>query len=60
MLLTGCIGHVGIAAAYTSHIQDFDGEDRRDKYDDFYEQLVRVKDIAALPFADNAQKLLSQ
>ena len=32
--------------------------DRRDKYDEFYEQLVRVKDIATLPFADIAQQLL--
>ncbi len=40
------------------HIQFFDGVDRRDRYDKFYEQLVRVKDIATLPFADNAQKLL--
>ena len=27
-------------------------------YYDFYEQLVRVKDIASLPLADNAQQLL--
>ncbi len=27
-------------------------------YDEFYEQLVRVKDIASLPFANNAQQLL--
>ena len=58
VLLTCCIGHAGIAAAYNSHIQYFDGEDRRDKYDDFYIQLVRVKDIATLPFAENAQQLL--
>ncbi len=32
--------------------------DRSDKYDEFHEQLVRVKDIATLPFADNAQQLL--
>ncbi len=29
-------------------------------YDDFYEQLVRVKDIASLPFADNEQQLLAK
>jgi hypothetical protein len=58
VLLTCCFGRVGIAAAYNSHVQYFDGEDRRDHYDEFYEQLVRVKDIAALPFADTAQKLL--
>ncbi len=58
VLLTCCFGHAGIAAAYTAHIQYFDCEDRRDKYDDFYIQLVRVKDIATLPFADNAQQLL--
>ena len=48
----------GIAAANSSHVQYFDGPDRRDAYDLFYEQLVRVKDIAVLPFADTAQKLL--
>ena len=31
---------------------------RRDDYDLFYEQLVRVKDIAVLPFAETAQELL--
>ncbi len=41
-----------------SHIQYFDGVEHRDKHDDFYEQLVRVKDIAVLPFADNVQQLL--
>jgi hypothetical protein len=50
--------HAGIAAANTSHIQYFDGVNRRDKYDDFYEQLLRVKDIALLPFAEMAQLLL--
>jgi hypothetical protein len=39
------------------HVQYFDGEDCRDQYDDFYEQLVRVKDILFLPFADNMQQL---
>ncbi len=32
--------------------------DRREKYDEFYEQVVPVKDIATLPFANNAQQLL--
>ncbi len=34
--------------------------DCRDRYDEFYKQLVREKDIATLPpfCADNAQKLL--
>ncbi len=73
MKLTCFIGHLGIAAANTSYIQYFDGVDRRDRYKEFYEQLVhvkdklvcvkddklvRVKDIATLPFANNAQKLL--
>jgi hypothetical protein len=58
MKLTCFIGHLDLAAANTSHIQYFEGVDRRDKYDELYEQLVRVKDIAALPFADNAQQLL--
>ena len=31
---------------------------RRDDYDRFYEQLVRVKDIAVFPFAEIAQLLL--
>ena len=48
----------GIAASNTSHVQYFDGEDRREKYDDFYEQVVRVKNIGICPFADTAQKLL--
>ncbi len=62
MTLTRMHGHVGIATANTSHVQYFDGVDRRDKYDEFYEQLVanlvRVKDIATLPFADDTQQLL--
>ncbi len=52
------IGHSGIAPANTSHILYFDGVDHRDKYNEFYEELVRVKDIATLPLADKAQKLL--
>ena len=48
----------GIAAANTSQVQYFDEPRRRDCYDDFYEQLVRVKNIAVLPFADTAQELL--
>ena len=48
----------GIAASSTSHIQYFDGDHRRDKYDDFYEQLVRVNIIAVFPYADTVQALL--
>ena len=48
----------GIAAANTSHVQYFDGEDSRVKNANFYAQLVRVKDFAVLPFADDAQQLL--
>ena len=48
----------GIAAANSSQPQYFDGSERRDDYDLFYEQLLRVKDIAVLPFADIAQLLL--
>ena len=48
----------GIAAANSSQLQYFDGSERRDDYDLFYEQLLRVKDIAFLPFADIAQQLL--
>ena len=48
----------GIAAASSSQVQYFDGSERRDDYDLFYEQLLRVKDIAVLPFADTAQQLL--
>jgi hypothetical protein len=58
MKLTRMHCHIGIAAANISHVQYFDGVDRRDKYDEFYEQLVRVKDIATLPFADDAQQPL--
>ena len=59
MNLTPLFSRQGIAAANSSHVQYFDGEDRRDKYDDFYEQLVRVKDIVVISFADTAQKLLA-
>ena len=49
-----------IAVANTSHVQYFDGEDSRDKYDVFYKQLVtvRVLYVAVLTFADHAQQLL--
>ncbi len=58
MKLTCVIGHLDFAAANTSHILYFDGVDCGDKYDEFYEQLVRVKDIAMLFFAKIAQQLL--
>jgi hypothetical protein len=60
MKLTRMHSHTGIAAANTSHVQyfKFDGVDRRDKYDEIYEQLVLVKDIATLPFTVHAQQLL--
>ena len=48
----------GIAAANTSHVKCLDGDDRRVKYDAFYEQLLRVKDIAYLSFSEHAQQLL--
>ena len=54
------IFYSGIAAAISSQLQYFDcrdGSERRDDYDLFYEQLLRVKDIAVLPFADIAQLL---
>jgi hypothetical protein len=40
MKLTRLIGHIGIAAANTSHIQYFDCVDRRDKYDKFFSKFV--------------------
>ncbi len=52
------ISQTGIAAANTLHVQYFDGVDRRDKYYEFYEQLVRVKDFATLSLANTAQQLL--
>jgi hypothetical protein len=55
MKLACFIGHLGTSAANTSHIQYFDCVDRRDRYDEFYEQLVRVKDFAMQAFADNEQ-----
>jgi hypothetical protein len=58
MKLIYIIGHVGIATANTSHIQYSEDVDLRDRYDEFYEQLVQEKDIATLPFADDEQKLL--
>ena len=50
----------GIAANNCSQVQFFDGtlSKRRDDYDLFYEQLVRVKEIAVFPFAESAQLLL--
>jgi hypothetical protein len=58
MKLTCFIDPIGIAAANTLHIQYFDCVDSRDRYNELYEQLVRVKDIVSQPFADNAQQLL--
>ncbi len=58
MKLTRMYCHTGIAAANTAHVQYFDRVDCRKKYDEFYEQLVRVKDIATLSFANDAQQLL--
>ncbi len=58
MKLTCLIGHLGIAADNTSHIQYFEGVDLLDKYDEFYEQLVPVKDILILPFTKTVQQLL--
>ena len=58
MTLTRMHGHIGIAAANTLHVQYFDGVDRHDKCDEFYEQLVQVKDISARSFANTAQQLL--
>ncbi len=43
MKLTCLIGHIDIAAANTSHVQCFDGVDRRDMYVDFYEQLAALR-----------------
>ena len=49
---------LGIAAANTFYVQYFDGEDRRDKCDLFYEQFVRVKDVEVLTFSNHVQRLL--
>ena len=62
ILICVCL-RAGIAAANTSQLQYFDEprsarRTRRDCYDDFYEQLVRVKNISVFPFAENAQLLL--
>ena len=50
----------GIAANNCSQVQFFDGTPpkRRDDYDLFYEQLVRVKEVAVFPFAEIVQLLL--
>ena len=47
-----------IAANNHSQVHYFVDPNRREDYDDFYEQLVRVKDIAVLSFAETAQRLL--
>ena len=57
ILLIVCC-RAGIAAANTSQVQYFDGEKRRDDYDEFYEQVVRVKNIGCFPFCETAQQLL--
>ncbi len=36
----------------------FKGVDAREKYDNFYAQVLKVKDIAILTFAELAQSLL--
>ena len=36
----------------------FEGVDAREKYDEFYEQVIRVKNIMILSFAEHAQALL--
>ena len=36
----------------------FKGVDAREKYDNFYAQVLKVKDIAVLTFAELAQRLL--
>ena len=48
----------GIAANNHSQVNYFVDPARREDYDYFYEQLVRVKDIAVLSFAETAQRLL--
>jgi hypothetical protein len=37
----------------------FKGGDAREKYDNFYAQVLKVKDIAVLTFADLVQRLLA-
>ncbi len=58
MILTCFLGHSGIAAANTLHSQYFVGVDHRERYYEFCEQLVRVKDDMIQPIADNVQQLL--
>ena len=57
ILLIFC-SRAGIAAANTSQVQYFDGEERRDMYDEFCEQVVGVKNIGCFPFCETAQQLL--
>jgi hypothetical protein len=36
----------------------FKGVDAREKYDNFFEKVLKVKDVAVLTFADLVQRLL--
>ena len=48
----------GIAAAGYHHVKYFEGVKAREDYDDFYEQVLRIKNIMIENFADHAQALL--
>jgi hypothetical protein len=50
--------YAGIAAVNYHHVQHFEGPDARDKYDLFYKQTLKVKNIAILSFVEHAQALL--
>ena len=41
------------------HVKYFEEVDAREKYDDFYEQVLRVKNIMIEKFAEHAQALLA-
>ena len=49
---------VGIAAAGYHHVNYFKGVDAREKYDSFFEKVLKVKDVAMSTFAERVQRLL--
>jgi hypothetical protein len=48
----------GVASAGYHHVNYFKGVEAREKYDIFYEKMLKVKDVAILTFAEFVQRLL--
>jgi hypothetical protein len=48
----------GIAAAGYHRVNYFKGVDARERHDNFFEKVLKVKDLSVLTFADLVQRLL--